>query len=62
MDLLTVKEAAELLGVSASTIRRYLKAGKFEGLQFGKDFKVNKASLENFINQSKIGGNDNDKQ
>lgn len=60
MDLLTVKEAAEKLGLSTSTIRRYLKQGKFEGVKFGKDFKVYKESLETFIKQSKIGGNEND--
>lgn len=58
MDLLTVKEAAEYLGVSTMTIRRYLKAGKLEGLQYSRDIKVKKQSLEKFIEQSKIGGNE----
>lgn len=62
MNLLTVKETAEYLGVSTMTIRRWLKAGKLEGLQFSRDIKITQESIEKFIEQSKIGGNENDER
>ena len=58
MELVTVKQAAEYLGVSTMTIRRYLKACKLEGLQYSRDIKIKKESLEQFIKESKIGGNE----
>ena len=60
MELLTVKEASEMLRVSATTIRRYIKNGKLEGLQYGRDMKVYKESITKLIEESKIGGNEND--
>lgn len=60
MELITVKEASEILGVSTATIRRYIQAGKLEALKYSRDIKVNKKSLEDFINQSKIGGTENE--
>lgn len=60
MNLITVKEAAEYLGVSTMTIRRYLHAGKIEGVQYSRDIKINKDSLDKFVEQSKIGGNENE--
>ena len=62
MDLLTVKQASEYLGVSTMTIRRYLKAGKLQGLQYSRDIRIEKQSLEKFIEESKIGGNENDER
>ena len=60
MELLTVKEASEMLRLSPTTIRRYIKHGKLEGLQYGRDIKVKKDSVENLIKQSTIGGNENE--
>lgn len=60
MNLLTVKEASELLRVSPTTIRRYIKSGKLEGLQYGRDMKVKQESIEKLIKESEIGGNEND--
>lgn len=36
MDLITVKEAAELLRVSPATVRNWVREGKLPGLRFSK--------------------------
>lgn len=52
--MLTVFEVAEQLKVSAKTIRAWIESGKLEGYRFGKDYRINKESLERFINESKV--------
>jgi excisionase family DNA binding protein len=52
--LLTVREAAAVLGVSEQTIRRYVRQGQLEGLRLG-DFagssvRISTHALATFIN------------
>jgi putative resolvase len=39
----TLKEAAERLGVSIVTLRRYIKQGKLTAKKVGKEYKVAEA-------------------
>ena len=60
MELMTTKEAADFLGVSTMTIYRYLKDGKLIGYQYNRDIKIDKDSVIKLVQNSKIGGKDNE--
>jgi excisionase family DNA binding protein len=47
-DLLTIPKAADLLGVSHMTIRRYIKAGHLHPIQPGRDYLIQRDELEQF--------------
>ena len=54
-NYLTVKQAADILGVSESTIRNFLnKRNYFNGKKFGKQYRIEKESFENYIKTSNI--------
>ena len=42
----TVKEAAQILGVSVSTVKRRIKQGVLEAKKEGKYYLINRSSLE----------------
>jgi excisionase family DNA binding protein len=44
-DLLTLQEVCELLEISESTIRRYIKAGKVKFTKEGKDYRFKKSDI-----------------
>ncbi len=39
-DLLTVKQVAELLQLSETTVRRYIKTGRLEAVRMGRNVRV----------------------
>ena len=45
----TLKEVAEILKVSRQTIYNYLKAGRLKATKIGKEYRVTKEDLEEFI-------------
>lgn len=53
MDLkdkyLTISEAAKELGVTRQTISRWIRDGKLEAEQVGREKLINKKSLERFL-------------
>ncbi len=51
MLLLTKQEAADLLRVCPTTIRRMMKRGDLEGFRVGKITRITKKSLEHLIGQ-----------
>ncbi len=44
-----VQEAAQLLKVSAVTIRGYIKNGKLKAQKVGRAFHITESTLENYI-------------
>jgi excisionase family DNA binding protein len=44
-DLMTLQEACEFLGISESTMRRKIKAGKVKFTKEGKDYRFKKADI-----------------
>lgn len=52
--LLTVQEVAILLQLSVLTIYKYIKAQKLEAVEFGGHYRIQKSSLEKFINSHKV--------
>jgi excisionase family DNA binding protein len=48
-ELLSLPEAAERLGVSIYTVRRWIKDGKLRAFRPGKEYRVQEADLEEFL-------------
>lgn len=46
---LSAEEAAELLGVSAETVKRHLRAGRLPGRKVGRLWRVSRAALDAFL-------------
>ncbi len=52
---ITIRQAAEILGVSDATIRNFLlKNHLFTGKRFGRQIRIEKDSFQEFIRHSKI--------
>lgn len=47
--LLPITEAARLLGVSSSTVRRLIAAGRLRTINVGKELRVPVAAIEEFV-------------
>ena len=47
------QELADKLRVNIMTIYRYIKAGKLKAYKFGKEFRIEKAEFEKFLNRAK---------
>ena len=44
-DLMTLQEACEFLGISESTMRRRIRAGKIKFVKEGKDYRFKKSEV-----------------
>jgi excisionase family DNA binding protein len=51
-NLLTTTEASSLLRVSDETIIALAKAGKIQAFKVGKNWRINRKSLEAYINST----------
>lgn len=57
-EWLTVKEAAELSGYHAETIRRLVREGKIQAKKFTFVWMVNRQSLVEYVEQAISSGDD----
>ena len=55
-DFYTTVELAEMLKMNVMTIYRYIKSGKLTAHKFGKEYRVSKADLDNFLKSTKTHG------
>lgn len=49
----TAHELAELLSVNVMTIYRYIKAKKLQAYKIGKEYRIDRAEFERFMNKAK---------
>ena len=49
LKLYSLAEAEPIVGLSAQTLKRHIKAGKLEAVKVGNRWKVTKNSLEKYI-------------
>ena len=49
VKLYNMKEAAEVLGVSYTTIKNYHRAGRIKGQRIGRTVEITEAELKKFI-------------
>ena len=47
------QELADKLRVNVMTIYRYIKAGKLKAYKFSKEFRIDKAEFDRFMNKSR---------
>ena len=52
--LLSLKEAAELLGIHYTTMRQYVRKGKFPVIRIGRLLKIEASDLEAYIRNNKV--------
>jgi len=52
-DFITASEVADNLKVNIMTIYRYIKAGKLKAYKIGKEFRIDKAEFNNFLDKVK---------
>jgi len=52
-DFYTAKELAEILSLNVMTIYRYIDAGKLKAYKIGKEFRIERAEFERFMNKAK---------
>jgi excisionase family DNA binding protein len=50
-DLMDVKQASKLLGVSTKTVYKLLKNGSLSSLKVGREFRIPKVHIINLVNQ-----------
>jgi excisionase family DNA binding protein len=55
MELLTVKETAEMLRVSTVTVRRYIASGKLAAVRVGRNIRIRRKDAESVIKPSLSG-------
>jgi excisionase family DNA binding protein len=53
-NFLTVKEVSELLKLSVLTIYKYIRERRLEVVEFGGHYRIDKLSLEKFIDSHRI--------
>ena len=51
---LTVQEAADVLAVSAETVRRWIRAGRLEAMRWGRRFRITPAAIRAFQNGNQV--------
>ncbi len=56
ITFLTVPEVAGILRLSVLTIYKYIKEEKLEAVEFGGHYRIPQTSLETFIHNHKVGG------
>jgi len=54
-EFLTVQEVAEFLRLSVLTIYKYIREEKLQAIEFGGHYRVQRDSLNEFIELHKVG-------
>lgn len=58
-NFLTVREVSELLKLSLLTIYKYIREGKIEVIRFGSHYRIEKQSLDKFIDNHRLNEDSN---
>ena len=55
-ELMTLKEVADYLRVTKKTIYRLLEAGKIPATKVGRQWRFNKARIDEWLSERSVGG------
>ena len=55
-DIMTVPEVAEYLRVAENTVRAVIKSGLLPAARIGKNFRIKRSDVENFLTNQMIVG------
>jgi excisionase family DNA binding protein len=50
----TAKELSDKLSLNVMTIYRYIKAGRLKAYKIGKEFRIDKAVFQRFMDKARI--------
>jgi len=53
-DFLTVQEVTEILKLSTLTIYKYIRLHQLEAIEFGGHYRIERSSLDKFIENHKV--------
>jgi excisionase family DNA binding protein len=53
MEFFTVQEISKMLKIHEQTIFRWIREGKLESIKVGRNQRVTKEQLDNFLNKNK---------
>jgi len=53
-EFFTLHEVAKLLKISYMTVFRWVKAGKLEAYQIGKQYRIKQSTLDKFLEKKKV--------
>lgn len=56
-EFYTAKEIADKLSLNVMTIYRYIDSGKLKAYKIGKEFRIEKAEYQSFLEKSKYEKN-----
>ena len=56
--MLSVKETAELFGVTKRTVFRWIKSGKMKSVKIGRTVRVKKSEIDRLIGEGDYHGED----
>ena len=57
-EWLGYEEARRLVGLSRTTLYRLVKTGEIKGARIGRSVRINRASLEEYMERRVTGGNE----
>lgn len=49
MNLLTIREAADQLGLAPKTVRKLILSGQLRGIKLGREYRVDQDELDVFV-------------
>ncbi|GIW61213.1 MAG: hypothetical protein KatS3mg101_1190 [Patescibacteria group bacterium] len=53
-EFYTIREVADILKVAYLTVYRWVQARKLQAFKIGKQYRINKAELDKFIQKQKV--------
>ncbi len=57
-DMLTVEEVAKELRVDAKTVRRWIQRGELIAIDVGREYRIRRSDLDDFILRRQTGKKD----
>ena len=57
-DMLTVEEVAKELRVDPKTVRRWIQRGELIAIDVGREYRIRRTDLDNFILRRQTGSKD----
>ena len=50
-EFIEIKEASEIIGVHAETLRKLIRKGKIEAVKFGNKYKIKKIEIDRILKE-----------
>lgn len=57
-DVLSVRQAREILGIGRVSVYHLIESGKLEAFQKGRSYLIPKSGIRHFLEESQVGGDE----